>query len=685
MFSWSRHARTALPHLLPPLALVLALAAVRLEIAHGLDMRLGDALGSGLWRGWYFDLVTTLMVSVVALASWAVLAVPARLAWIGIAAFVWTACASNALYFKFFGISLDWWIVEMHWRDAGMVQGSAAQLGLTGPILSGALLLACGITAALMQRALARRLGTAVRPLLAPWWRERALRLAFAGGLWAVSAVAWNAPKWVSHPSTYAVVLSDNIVRQWLRQGYKSRMYVGVGMEWADELDRGLSVDERRTPSRVLAEFRDLGGEPRAAADPNWPLYVHLASDADSTRALRQRLGLPAAGPIHLIMLFGESMRALELQRPEMATAIFPRLRKLIDERGVEFTQAYSSSFSAGQTVRGQFSTQCSMLPNMLGPAEYIAHTTVRLGCVQEYLKRHGYRTTWFNSHTASYHGKRAFESLHGMDEYYDREFFSGRGITQRIGDWGLADRPVLAATVDKLVELSQDGRPLYANILTISTHHPYSVVPEGPLPPDLVESTRELPEYAGFLSRFRYSDDAEADFIEALFNSPIGDNTVIVLLGDHGSPVAPHFELGPVQRIEMQFRIPLALLTKHLPSPEKLHHPVHQIDIVPTLARLVGLSTETTWLGRDLFTGGSPWLYVTSDLLHYRVGPRACYTLPGHDAPTCYDLSGLDPLLTEPSKPLPANDDEVRFFRRVAQATMRAVALNALAPPAVD
>ncbi len=694
MSRWARTAKAAVPQLLPSLALVLALGLIRVEIAADLRMSTAEALGSGLWRGWYFDLVAVVLVGVCTLALWIVSA-PPRLVWSALAVFAWTACLANALYFKFFGMPLDWWIVAMHWEDTGMVRGSAAELGLTARLTLSFFLLAAGVSLAVLRPRLERRLGRLWRPAATPW-RERGHRLGLAVAVWLLSAFLWTAPKWTSHPATYAVVLSDNILRQWLRQTYSSRMFVGVGMRWADELGKGLSPDEQRVPTRVLAELRQLPTRPAAQlaslgappppaiapaapAHPDWPLVRQLAIDPEAVRHARARLGLPESGPIHIVLLFSESMRAYELLHDGLAPQIYPRLRRLLDDRSVWFTQAYSSSFSAGQTVRGQFSTQCSMLPNMLGPAEYIAHTTVRLACVQEFLKAHGYRTTWFNSHTASYHGKRAFESLHGMDEYYDREFFAGLGITQRIGDWGLADRPVLAATADKLAELAKDGRPLYANILTISTHHPYSVIPEGPLPEALARAAAGVPEYEGFLSRFRYADDALADFVERLFSGPIGERTLVVLLGDHGSPISPHLPLGEVQEVELRFRVPLALLTKNLPRPERLSHPVHQLDVVPTVAAIAGLPGEVTWLGRDLFADGSPWTYVSGDLVHYRVGARACYTVG--KAVSCYDVGGADPLLEEPTTRLAERPEDTRFFRSVAHATMRAIALNLIAP----
>ena len=90
-------------------------------------------------------------------------------------------------------------------------------------------------------------------------------------------------------------------------------------------------------------------------------------------------------------IFFLESVRSYELEHPKIGPSIFPRIREHIAQRGQTFRQAYSSSFEAGQTVRGQFSAFCSMLPNIGGAATYIAHTTLSIFCIQDYLKEQGY------------------------------------------------------------------------------------------------------------------------------------------------------------------------------------------------------------------------------------------------------------------------------------------------------
>ncbi len=376
--------------------------------------------------------------------------------------------------------------------------------------------------------------------------------------------------------------------------------------------------------------------------------------------------------------MFLESVRGYELWHPEWGLKLFPRLRSLLDQHASSFDQAYSSSFRAGQTVRGQFSTLCSMLPNTAGAATYIAHTTLRINCIQAFLKQAGYQTAWFNSHYADFHRKRPFEILHGMDQFFDGDYFREQGITEGIGSWGLADAPVLQEALRKMEELASSGQPLFAHALTISTHHPYTVVPEGRVPEELLAATEGNPKYQGYLSRLRYTDDAVSDFLESFMESSLADNTVMVMLGDHSTPVLPSAPLSDVQHTELRFRIPMAIISKNHREPRRYTHPVHQVDVTPTIANILGLGGEVAWLGGNLYDApGSPWLYQVQEALSYRTEGVGCYHSTATDRVHCYDVMGEDPLFAESLEEINEDSSTSLFFRETVDALVEGIALN--------
>lgn len=654
-----------------------SLLLLRVQLGAELELPPGEIWRAGFAVGTSFDLGILAIIAGVSLLVGAVFGISPYWPW-SIGLFVmWAPALANVLHFRFFQLGLDWWIVELHWRDVVTVSDSAGDLGLTPWIVaSGAGFIAAVVVslwAAATYPGLPRKAALV-----------RALVLVVPCTILAILGL--RMPDWVRATQS-GVTLSDQILRSWWFELADTN---GGNDYWVDRVSGEKFVDD---PSELLARYRDMdvgesGSWPdsvpqivendRTSTDPDWPLVARFEPNPANTSALRKRLGLPEDGPVNVLVLFVEGLRLYEIEHPKLGPLITPRLRALFDEHAIYFTQGYSSSIKAGQTVRGQFSTLCSMLPNVLGAATYISHTATRLRCVQGLLKENGYRTLWLNSHDSSFHSKRAFELIHGTDHFFDDDVFFERGVTERVGTWGLADGPFLLESLEIIEEQAALGKPLFGHILTISTHHPHSVVPQGPIPEEL--SHYEDGPYLRYLSRLRYADESIGDFIDAFFASPLADSTAIVVLGDHGTTTRPIEEVSKHQFLEMRFRIPFAVISKNLDRPARVTRPVHQVDVAPTIARIAGVPGEITWVGRGLFSGaGRPWVYDYDGKIHYRVGDRACYTSSG--SVRCYDAAAADPLYAAELVPAAVDDDETQFFRQVLRANQQAIGLNRILP----
>jgi hypothetical protein len=689
-WSWLRADgwRQIVARLWAPLALYAALVVLRHELVRDMGYTYEQAFASGLWRGLYFDFLVTLYATLVAQLFWALFRLSKRISWPTVAFFIWFASLANVLHYKFFGIRLDWWIVRFHWSDLFVVQGSAVQLGQDFAVIASCVLIIVAVLLAAMPR------WVGLRPALPPpgsWWRSRLGSLGWTAAILLACVTIWRAPRYLGGRKG-TTVLSDNVVRAWISQTTSRNTYAGAGRGWYAELANDATPDDPSRANRVLAAYQrfvdpgwNSSGDlaPKIPGDKNtWPLLRELTTDTAQTRALRQRLGLPVGEPIHIILLFLESVRAFEVLHPEMGPRILPSLRRILAEHAIFFRQAYSSSFTAGQTVRGQFSTLCSMLPNITGAATYIAHSTVGTRCIQQLLKENGYETAWMNSHRAMYHNKKPFEMLHGTHLFFEKKDLLARGVDNKIVSWGLADENFLLEVVEILEELAEAGKPVFANVLTISAHHPYSFVKGGELPADVQEETRSRLYYQKYLSRLKYEDRALASFFTALFASPIARNTLVVLTADHSSPVRPHYSLTHRQIEEIRFRVPIAFITRDIPAPEAYEYPVHQVDIAPAIAHIAGIGGSVTWVGRDPFSGqGTPWVYVRDKQLMFRTNRRGCYPKSDKGAMQCFDVEDRDPMFDRDLEAISVDPTLNRFFHDVVLANMQAIVLNRVRP----
>lgn len=654
--------------------LFLSLFFLRHQLIMSLQLDYAHALRVGLPIGMLYDFA---MLALPYAASSLVAATLGRgrfAAW-AIAAFaIWLPSVSNAAYFQFFESRLDWWIVSTHLKDLFVVRGTAGDILISvGFLLS---------TTAFLGALAFAWLGIPGRRT-----RKRPVHALGAIGLVTVFLLLRQSPVWAKVPRFEESILAGQIVNvwwnQWTRPNAKEASY--------QILPRAIQEKEKKPPAATLAEYRD-----RATNDgfvyealengKDWPLLTRFKPDPETSKELRLRFGLPLDREINFMVLSIESARAFELLHPKLGQTIFPKLRKVLDRHGVVFSQAYAS---ANMTANGQFSTMCSILPNLLGPAVYFNHYKLRVVCGQEFFKQRGYRTVWLNSFRKDFHNKFLFESGHGMELFFDEAYFREKGITQGVGDWGLADRPYLLESLSVLENQVKEGKPFFANMLTISTHTPWYVVPEGPLPEGLLDATATNPEYQGFLSRFRYVDDALGEFFERFFKSPIADNTVVIILGDHGQNLlAPHLPIEMDRRLEIWHRIPLAFVSKGLKEPKRLDYPVHQIDILPTLGLISGKEGEVTWQGRNLFSGnaGSPWVWVADRLVAYRDDKVACYPRRGERRLRCWDVAEkagdyLDPLFDADVKEIPEDPKRTGFYWKIVHANQQAIRLDLFAP----
>jgi len=653
-------------------ALLGALALLRLEVVRELGIDLPTALSLGLARGVAYDAMLALLPLAAGRVAFAVVGLPRALGF-ALAAFpLWFASAANVVYFRYFGERLDFWVVRNHVGDLIAVRGALGPL-LTPPVVASlALALAAAAALALRRRQPFARPSRWRRQ--AELWTAASLLVAF---VFSFTALSTASPRLGS-------VLNDQIVFVWLKTGFGTRRITypqEVQTEAATMIADLRAWDGRARDT--LARFRDLAGplgDRRPDAAGANPLLADFAAGDAATRALRERLGLAQGARPHVILLFLESVRDFEIQHPRLGPALFPELRAVLSEHAIHFRQAYSSAIGAGLTARGQFSTMCSLLDNMRGAATFVSHYRLRAHCLQALAREGGYRTLWISSQDRTFQGKEIFERLHGTETFYDQAYWEAAGLPKNFDNCGVADAPFLRAYLALLERLDrEDARPFLVNTLTISTHPPHTVVPEGALPPELAAEVGDG-GYGGYLSRLRYLDGALGEFFRAFFASPLASHTVVVLLGDHSMKVEPHLALAPHQRVELLARVPLALITRDV-APATIDRPVHQLDVAPTVAALAGLEGPTTWLGRSLFAEpATPWVMrVAGAGLQYRVGARACYSGLETDGLRCFDAAGADPLFEPSLPPLVEQPELTNLLSDVVDASSQVIMLDRL------
>jgi phosphoglycerol transferase MdoB-like AlkP superfamily enzyme len=158
---------------------------------------------------------------------------------------------------------------------------------------------------------------------------------------------------------------------------------------------------------------------------------------------------------------------------------------------------------------------------------------------------------------------------------------------------WGVSDQDMFDRGALEL-EKNYGKKPFYALLQTLSNHTPYALPKNLPVEP--VTGHGSTDEH---LTAMRYSDWALGQFFEKARKQPYFNETLFVVVGDHG--------FGSEQQLtEMdlhRFNVPLLLIGPGIQAKFGATSDVvgTQVDIVPTImGRLGGEVRHQCW-GRDL------------------------------------------------------------------------------------
>jgi arylsulfatase A-like enzyme len=240
-------------------------------------------------------------------------------------------------------------------------------------------------------------------------------------------------------------------------------------------------------------------------------------------------------------------------------------------------------------------------------------------------LRERGYRTTFLTPSDLGWASWRGFLEGRGFDSVRDQ---SDLGCTP-LTTWGGGDGCAIEALVRFVAEDS--AAPFFAMVWTVQTHHPYEPSPERPFidffdepePPDAYDFGR----YLNVLSE---TDAHLGRLFDELRARGLDRDTLVVVVGDHGEAFGqPHGSYGHGTALyEENVRVPLLLWSPRLfPKGGRSATIGSHVDLIETIADLIGVAPDGAWQGRSLFDRDRPpraYFFVARDdfLIGVREGP---------------------------------------------------------------
>jgi phosphoglycerol transferase MdoB-like AlkP superfamily enzyme len=221
-----------------------------------------------------------------------------------------------------------------------------------------------------------------------------------------------------------------------------------------------------------------------------------------------------------------------------------------------------------------------------------------------------GYEKFYFLGGSASWANIRAVieNNIEGVKLYEEGDYQS-----PKVDVWGISDRSLFK---EAQAVLAQQQKPFFAVIQTANNHRPYTIpkadadamgLLEKPLDSLLrygynVErsATKTNEEY----NAMRYMDFCIADFMKQAQQQPYFNNTIFLFIGDHGirgdgGSLVPK---GYTDKGLTCEHVPLLVYAPGRLAPVRHDFVCSQVDVLPTVAGLAGVSYRNNTLGRDLF-----------------------------------------------------------------------------------
>ena len=369
-------------------------------------------------------------------------------------------------------------------------------------------------------------------------------------------------------------------------------------------------------------ENRDLHLMPYPTAVSMARESLGITGKCDSMHVLRRYIDNPSstANPTaqkkNVVVILMESMSASLLQTFGQPQRLTPTLDSLYNH-----SMAFSHCYSAGIHTNHGMTASLYSFPALMFRNLMKGTVTPRRDGIPTVLKQQGYHNMFFMTHEAQYDNMKAFFATNGYDDIYAQEDYPKEEV---VNSFGVSDHFLFDYAFNKINNQAATGKPFFATLLTISNHPPY-VIPEW-FKPKTKEPETQIVEYA---------DWAIGNFLSKARKQSWYNNTVFVILADHGKLVGKVSGELP----ESYNHIPLLIFGPGVEN-KRVDKLANQVDLMPTLMSLLGISYQYDGFGIDQTKDERPMVFYSADNQIVARSANRCYIYePKTNRAFCYNI----------------------------------------------
>ena len=299
----------------------------------------------------------------------------------------------------------------------------------------------------------------------------------------------------------------------------------------------------------------------------------------------------PAAGPTepvlntarpNVVIVILESFARTVMDAEVGGEPVMPYMQQLKGE-GIWFENFFANSF---RTDRGEVAILSGFPAQTRMSIMKLPAKSRNLPSIARSLAGEGYATSFAYGGDLNFTNQSSYMYATGWQELIwpkDLRFDAPAA------DWGYDDALMCDWFADRVIALSDAGKPFLAGLLTLSSHTPFDV------------------PYSKFddkvLNAMAFSDECVGKMIDRLKASPAWKDLLVVLVADHGYPYPRTLTYNE----PLRHRIPMIWTGGAVVRPRVVEDYAAQIDIAATLLAQLGVAHDDFDYSKDIFAPTPP------------------------------------------------------------------------------
>lgn len=284
----------------------------------------------------------------------------------------------------------------------------------------------------------------------------------------------------------------------------------------------------------------------------------------------------------NVILIIWESFTARATKTLGAESAVTPAFDALVPE-GILFSNFYAA---ADRSDKGLVSILSAYPAQPTQSIIKLPVKSAKLPVLSENFGAAGYTTSFYYGGELEFANIKAYLMNGGFHKIVGKEDFKPEEWNSK---WGAHDHVVL----DKVLrDLNNSSEPFFSTIFTLSSHEPFEV----PIAPVIKGEDEEQ----RFLNSLYYADQSIGDFLEAAKKEPWYDETLVIILADHG-----HRMPGNARNYEKEkFHIPMLWLGGALQARDTIVTTyASQVDLAATLFDQLSIPAGEYEWSRNIFS----------------------------------------------------------------------------------